>query len=313
MLRSMFSGVSGMRSYQTKMDVIGNNIANVGTTAFKAGRVQFQDLLSESMGAGQAPMEAGLGGTNPMQVGLGVSVGRIDTIMTEGALQPTGRALDLALEGQGFFVVSDRQVDADVELTDNAIRFTRDGSFVRDSEGNLTMGNGFRVVGFSYLDDGAIDGNTPDITDSPEEILAGEETEHSRTNIMIPNTVEDGGDLYDLESFSIDGTGLIRARYGNGDTYYVGRIEVVRFTNPDGMEKLGGNTYRPSPNSGEALEGIGGQGGYGIIRSGFMEMSNVDLANEFTEMIITSRSYQANSRTITTSDEMLQELLNLKR
>lgn len=315
MLRSMYAGVSGMRSYQTKMDVIGNNIANVSTNAFKAGSVQFRDLLSETISYGQQALATGLGGTNPQQVGLGVSVGRIDTIMTNGALQPTGRELDFALEGAGFFLVSEQP-----NPTEDQLRFSRDGSFVRDAEGNLTTGNGYRVVGMMYnsnANDPAYDFTNPQtahmhqVTDTnplPAETSPG----YTRRGIVIPETIT-GADTYDLETFSVDGAGYIRARYSDGNTYVLGRLEVARFANPGGLLKLGSNTYGESVNSGEFIAGTAGTPGYGTIRSGFTEMSNVDLANEFTEMIITSRAYQANSRIITTSDEMLQELINLKR
>ena len=116
-----------------------------------------------------------------------------------------------------------------------------------------------------------------------------------------------------LETFSIDGSGLISAVYNDGQVYYLGRIGMAMFENPGGLEKLGGNTYRDSRNSGVPQFGNPSQDGFGVVRQGNLEMSNVDLANEFTEMIITSRAFQANSRTITTSDEMLQELINLKR
>lgn len=319
MLRSMYAGVSGMRSYQTKMDVIGNNIANVSTNAFKAGSVQFRDLLSETISYGQQALATGLGGTNPQQVGLGVSVGRIDTIMTNGALQPTGRELDFALEGAGFFLVSEQP-----NPTDDQLRFSRDGSFVRDAEGNLTTGNGYRVVGMMFnteSTDATYDFSNPDIGDIynisdpannnqlPSETTAG----YSRRGLVVPETIFSGANSYDLETFSVDGAGYIRARYSDGNTYVLGRLEVARFPNPGGLLKLGSNTYGESVNSGEFIAGTAGTPGYGTIRSGFTEMSNVDLANEFTEMIITSRAYQANSRIITTSDEMLQELINLKR
>src|SRR5690606_4798797 len=107
MLRSLYAGVSGMRSFQTKMDVISNNIANVNTTGFKSGRVKFQDMLSQTVANAQGPTANGLGGVNPQQVGLGVKVGSIDTIMTGGPLQPTNRDLDFAIEGEGFFIVND--------------------------------------------------------------------------------------------------------------------------------------------------------------------------------------------------------------
>ncbi len=310
MLRSMYAGVSGMRSYQTKMDVIGNNIANVSTNAFKAGSVQFRDLLSETISYGQQALATGLGGTNPQQVGLGVSVGRIDTIMTNGALQPTGRELDFALEGAGFFLVSEQP-----NPTDDQLRFSRDGSFVRDAEGNLTTGNGYRVVGLMYntTDPGASQPDQGDLYNTSSGLPDESATTYPRRGLIVPETIDDGGTIYDLETFSVDGAGYIRARYSDGETYILGRLEVARFPNPGGLLKLGSNTYGESVNSGAPIAGTAGTPGYGTIRSGFTEMSNVDLANEFTEMIITSRAYQANSRIITTSDEMLQELINLKR
>ena len=266
MLRSLYAGVSGMRNFQTKMDVIANNIANVNTTAYKSGRVRFQDMLSQTIASAQSPVTDGLGGVNPRQVGLGVKVGSIDTMMTGGALQPTNRALDFAIEGEGFFVVSPD--DGTTKL------YTRDGAFYRDYTGNLVNSNGEMVLDTA----GAI-------------INIGEE----------------------FESFSIDGSGQINAVNEDGTITNLGQLGMVKFSNPEGLEKKGGNNYVKSNNSGEPIDGVAGVAGLGVIRQGFVEMSNVDLANEFTEMIITSRAYQANSRSITTSDEMLQELINLKR
>ncbi|MDK9710579.1 flagellar hook-basal body complex protein [Acidaminobacter sp.] len=305
MLRSMYSGVSGMRSYQTKMDVIGNNIANVGTTAFKSGTAQFQDLLSEMINSGQSPIQGGLGGINPQQIGLGVSVGKISTNMTNGSLQPTGRELDFALEGNGFFAVCESE---SIQALDE-LRFTRDGSFLRDSTGNLIMGSGFRLMGISNVtldDSGATLAVGADI--NMEEVEA-----EDLKPIVIPDSINIEGEIRSLVSFTIDGSGKVMVRYSDGVNRELGQVPVIRFANAGGLEKQGGNTYGQSQNSGNASFGNSGQNGFGIIRKGYLEMSNVDLANEFTEMIITSRSYQANSRTITTSDEMLQELLNLKR
>ncbi len=296
MLRSLFSGVSGMKSNQYKMDTIGNNIANVNTTAYKSGRVRFEDLFSQTIENAQAPSSTGTGGVNPKQVGLGVQISGIDTIMTDGGLQTTGRSLDLAMEGVGFFVVSD-------DASGNSKRYTRDGVFFTDYEGNLVNSGGQRVLGYEPTENGG------EYTDDPTEIDTA--TVGNMEALKIPKSITDGT-TKELESFSIDGTGLITGIYG-GDTYYLGRVAVAKFNNPEGLEKLGGNTYRETNNSGAVIAGEGNSSGFGTIRSGVLEMSNVDLANEFTEMIITSRSYQANSRTITTSDEMLQELINLKR
>jgi len=285
MIRSLYSGVSGMRSNQTKMDVIGNNIANVNTTGFKSGRVRFQDMLSQTMASAQEATPGNLGGVNAQQVGLGVKVGAIDTIMTDGALQPTSRDLDLAIEGTGFFMVS--QDDAGTMKL-----FTRDGAFYRDSAGDLVNAGGYKVLG-TPTDPTAIPTN-------PQKLA-------------ITNTRTIGTDVLELQSFSIDGSGIIKGVYSDGNSYNIGQIAVAKFDNSAGLEKVGNNNYRASNNSGDPAIGTANADGYGVIRQGVLEMSNVDLANEFTELIVTSRSYQANSRTITTSDEMLQELLSLKR
>lgn len=290
MLRSLYSGVSGMRNFQTKMDVIANNISNVNTTAFKSGRVKFQDMLNQSVASAQSPQAGGLGGVNPQQIGLGVKVGSIDTIMEGGAFQPTNRGLDFAIEGEGFFTLNDGKKDV----------YTRDGAFYVDYDGNLTNASGLKVMGYQNADTtnftGAINNKATDkigVLRIPEKIGTSE-----------------------LQEFNIDGTGLITGIYSDGTTSIekkLGQISVTTFSNPSGLEKNGGNNYVRTNNSGTPSVGVAGAASKGFIRQGFLEMSNVDLANEFTEMIVTSRAYQANSRSITTSDEMIQELLNLKR
>lgn len=298
MLRSLYAGVSGMRNNQTKMDTIGNNISNVGTTGFKSGRVKFQDMLSQTLTNAQAPTNNTLGGINGQQVGLGVRTGAIDTIMTDGAMQPTNRDLDFAIEGNGFFVVS-QDKNADMKL------YTRDGAFYRDYEGNLVNAGGYRVLGYGPQTADVF--NTP-VSDINLNKAAGEETP-----LSIPNKITVGTEDLNLESFSIDGSGQIIGVFDDGNPYLLGQLVLSKFNNAEGLEKAGNNNYSASGNSGEAQIGAANSEGYGTIRQGTLEMSNVDLANEFTEMIVTSRSYQANSRTITTSDEMLQELINLKR
>jgi flagellar hook protein FlgE len=289
-----------MKANQTKMDTIGNNIANVGTTAFKAERTRFQDMLSQSMASAQAPTEDTLGGVNPQQVGLGVKLGSIDTIMTEGSMQTTNRDLDFAIEGSGFFVVSQDKY-GDMKM------YTRDGAFYRDYEGNLVNAGGYRVMGYvpasgTYA--------------APEDtVLTGAD---AMAPLSIPNSINvtaaDGTEqTLNLESFSIDGTGQVVGVFSDGNQYLLGQVAVCKFNNPGGLEKNGNSNYSASNNSGAPEYGTANAKGFGTIRQGVLEMSNVDLATEFTEMIITSRSYQANSKTITTSDEMLQELMNLKR
>jgi len=298
MLRSLYAGVSGMRNNQTKMDTIGNNIANAGTTGFKSGRVKFQDMLSQTLSNAQAPTQNTLGGVNGQQVGLGVKTGSIDTMMTDGAMQPTNRDLDFAIEGNGFFVVS-QDKNADMKL------YTRDGAFYRDYQGNLVNAGGYRVLGYVP--------NTADVYISPVDVANLNTAVDAEAPLSIPNTITVGTKDLNLESFSIDGSGQIIGVFDDGNPYLLGQLALSKFNNAEGLEKAGNNNYSASANSGTPQIGAANSKGYGTIRQGTLEMSNVDLANEFTEMIVTSRSYQANSRTITTSDEMLQELINLKR
>lgn len=309
MLRSLYSGVTGMKSFQTKMDVVSNNIANVNTIGFKAGRASFQDMLSQTISSAQSPKTYGLAGINPKQIGLGVKVGAIDTIMTEGPLQATNREMDFAIQGEGFFILSN-------DVNGNAQVYSRDGAFYTDYDGNLVNSSGLRVLGAvqdppvtleSYLENQ--DDLDDDVDLKPLKIF--------KTIEAADDGKTSGDEPLVLQSYTIDNTGLVIGVYSDEDgvaeAYLLGQIAIATFNNPGGLEKAGDNTYNYSENSGNPEIGMAGQPGYGIINSGFLEGSNVDLATEFTEMIITSRAYQANSRSITTSDEMLQELINLKR
>ncbi|MBM7708063.1 flagellar hook-basal body complex protein [Enterococcus lemanii] len=299
MLRSLYSGVSGMKNLQTKMDVVSNNIANVNTVGFKSSRVLFQDIMSQTTTSGSSAGN-GLGGTNSKQVGLGVQVGSIDTVHSVGAPQTTGRELDFYISGAGYFILRGPGNDA------NATNFyTRDGAFVRDAEGNITNSGGMKVMGtvanppMEYVD--GFDLNAIPVDGAQLDTLAVPK------EITLAN-----GDVAEYKSMSIDSNGLVLSRYGD-KTYVVGRVGIATFTNPEGLEKAGSNNYQTSANTGDPIVGASGENGSGLLRSGTLEMSNVDLSTEFTEMIIANRAYQANSRTITTSDEMLQELINLKR
>lgn len=263
MLRSMYSGISGLRNFQTKLDVIGNNIANVNTYGFKKGRVIFKDLISQTTQGASAP-SANLGGTNPKQVGLGSQLAAIDTIHDAGSMQTTNRVLDCAIQGDGYFEVSDGT---------NSY-YTRAGNFYLDNTGTLVTSDGKKVV-----------------TDQA---------------VTIPNTATE---------FTIGQDGKIT--YVENGTLVDNNvhIQIARFDNPGGLTKVGGNYFQESNNSGAPAKGIPGDAtkGLGTVQSGFLEMSNVDLSEEFTEMIVAQRGFQANSRIITTSDEILQELVNLKR
>ena len=281
MLRSLYAGVSGLKGHQQKMDVIGNNIANVNTFGYKKGRYTFQSLMSQTINRAEGPTDNGTrGGKNPVQVGLGSTTGSIDTITTQGSQQTTNRPLDLMISGSGYFVVGDPANFPDASF------FTRAGNFYLDrGEDGADFARIVNANGQFLLD---IDGQP----------------------IEIPT---------DAQSFSIASNGDVNYIDANGELVQnPQRIGLAKFSNPGGLEKVGGNLFRASDNSGEPFGNAcapftPGEDGTGELVSGALEMSNVDLSEEFTEMIVTQRGFQANTRIITTSDEILQELVNLKR
>lgn len=355
MLRSLYSGISGMKANQVKLDVIGNNIANVGTTAFKGSRVRFQDMVSQSMSQALAP-GTNLGGVNPKQVGLGVQVAGIDTLMSQGMMQPTSRNLDVAMDGEGYLIVARGAIDGTIKLTENhtvevedpagggtvkpmSPFYTRDGALTLDNEGNLLTSDGFRVMGYAIT---AGTGGTLSLSHEPDattnkitakaikvdvngtETLA---TDNILRALAIPDKIfADAADTVGqrVRTFSIEKDGLIKAVLEDGTVSAVGQIAVAAFNNPAGLSKLGKNLYQNTSNSGEPVfrSGIDTDSanaandngmGYGDMLQGMLEMSNVDLAEQFTDMIVASRAFQAAGKTISTGDEILQDIINLKR
>jgi flagellar hook protein FlgE len=316
MLRSLYSGISGMKNFQTKLDVIGNNIANVNTYGFKKSRTTFSDLVNQQI-AGAAGATNATSGTNPQQVGLGSSTSSIDTIHTTGSMQTTSRTLDLALAGDGFFAVGSIKdvnavgLDTDAatgnnqitEPIDDAIElgYTRSGNFYLDDRGYVVTADGLYLIGeTSNKTDADTFGTTPNG-------LAGV--------IQIPLTAQ---------SFSISQDGTVSFVNEAGELNSAGRIRLANFSNPGGLEKVGGNLFKETSNSGTLVDdpavgltlanlSIAGENGTSSIISGALEMSNVDLSEEFTEMIVAQRGFQSNTKIITTSDEILQELMGLKR
>lgn len=280
MLKSMYSGISGMKSNQTKMDVVGNNVANVGTTGFKKSTTRFSDALNQtviysSVPGGNADDPNVIGGVNPGQVGIGTKVSGIFRNMVQGAIQPTGRPTDLAIDGDGFFVVG---------VGPNQQAYTRDGSFTLDANGNLVTADGYKVMG---VDAGG--------KDKP---------------VQIPKEEKNpSGVMQKVLSFNISKEGKISYLLADGTKVENAQTLKIRvFQNPEGLESLSGNLYGQTGNSGEPMNTK-----HGLINQGAIEMSNVDLSEEFTEMIVTTRAFQASSKVITTSDELLQEIINLKR
>lgn len=262
MLRSMYSGISGMKNFQTKLDVIGNNIANVNTPGFKKGRVTFQDMMAQTTTAAQGTT-ANRGGMNASQVGLGSQLGSIDNIHTEGFRQTTNRPLDLSIKGDGMFILQSGE----------ETYYTRAGNFYLDDQGAIVNADGYYLQGAGGI-------------------------------ITIPSNIQ---------SYNIQSDGTVNYIDENGENQTAGQIVIANFPNPAGMELVGGNLYLASPNSGNENRGVPDEDGRGSLVSNSLEMSNVDLSEEFTEMISAQRGFQANTRIITTSDEILQELVNLKR
>lgn len=417
MLQAMLAGVASIRAQQTRMNAIGNNLANVNTTAFKSSRVTFQDMLAQTVRGATAP-NTNLGGLNPIQIGLGVLTAGTDTNNEQGSLNGTSRVTDLAIQGNGFFLVSNG----------GRVAYTRDGSFDLDARGDLVhRATGERVLGWTAdAATGSIDVNAPIGPASTIRVPMGQRTAVQATTTVnwtgnldsrvfadpgvqetqavvrvydslgsshdititytesaTPNqwdwtvsgsngTIAVGGgsitfdpntgsviggglgtitvqppgstgispfdiDLnFDalsqlstemqiqassqngfapgsLTSFTISADGVITGLFTNGLTRPIGQISMAIFPNPSGMERMGANLWRDTNNSGVPVYGQPRANGRGSINSGFLEQSNVDIGNEFTELIVTQRGFQSNTRVVTTVDEMLQDLINMKR
>ena len=461
MMRSLYSGISGLRNHQTRMDVIGNNIANVNTAGFKASRVIFQDLFSQNVAAGMAADPdagaTGVGGTNPMQIGLGIRLSSVDVMHTRSAFQRTDNPTDMMINGDGFFIVRGPEGDF----------FTRAGNFDIDNEGFLVNSQGFFVMGSAansrelvmgliapgraeipaqsagirppgwdptdpaqannwdvppilagdvlppgtripagffeqgenvpegifgpgtggftagragypstsdrvvvdmtlltppqtqvvaprnlralpaivavpprfglvpgdgVIGDGdglapiqmrAIANNVPAFAewpletqeaywawlDTPAEALAADDPRAVEAWLQenFPEMIE-----VSLPGFSVADNGDVSAEIGNRKVVF-SRVAVAMFANPAGLERTGNSLFMAAASSGPPVFTTAMNDGAGRIDAGGLEMSNVDLSNEFTDMIVTQRGFQANSRVITVSDTMLEELVNLKR
>lgn len=456
MMRSMFSGVSGLRAHQAKMDVIGNNIANVNTVGYKGQTVTFQEVFSQTIRGAGSPDTSGRGGTNPQSIGLGVNVAAMDVIHTQGSTQRTDNPTDLMIDGNGFFVVSN-------DGGQNRY-YTRAGNFSVDVNGNLVTPGGLKVLGLDGSpividksktmianpsgpapvtpatvpptpitafkgDEWSLQGNinvndksytttmtvydslgathkvtvnfgdkvesastpgvyyrpvtvvqvgdpnatpvVPDVTVFPTagNVYAFFNTDGTfnqlttdtagttpvaasfnielnypgANNIVLPitqaivapattaksalfadvtsnnalsnisGTQKYGNAPGSIDSFNISAKGDVEATYTNGKKSVLATIALAGFDNPAGLRKMGSNLFVATSNSGDERMGNPGSGSFGTLAPGALEMSNVDLSQQFTEMITTQRGFQANSRIITTTDEMLQELVNLKR
>jgi flagellar hook protein FlgE len=282
----MFAAISGLKSHQIMMDVTANDIANVNTIGYKASRTTFKDALSQLQrgGAGQGP---GQGGSNPAQVGLGTQLGTIDSVMGSGALQSTGNALDVAIQGEGWFRIGQATVaGATATLTAGTQQYTQAGDFSRNDQGYLVTADGYYVIGRTVP--------STTVTAAPPGADQLIQIPQGATSVAIG---PDGSVTY------------IPA--GSSTRTTAGYISLAKFPNENGLQRASGNRW--TANAASGAEALGTPGGdFGSTSSGTLEMSNVDLATEFTNMISAQRGFQANSRVISTADDMLNDLVNLK-
>lgn len=276
MIRGMYSAISGLKEHQVMLDVTSNNLANVNTIGFKASRATFKDQLQQNFSGGAAS-GATTGGQNAQQVGLGVTLSTIDNLITAGNLQTTGNPMDVAISGEGWFRVAQGTPPAAA----NTPEYTRAGNFTRNDQGYMVTSEGYYVMNYP-------------MTGNP----------NTGDYIQIPT----GASGLAVAS---DGT-VSYIPVGGGARTTAGVISVAKFPNENGLVRASGNRWQIDPASGAEIVGQPG-GTFGITVGGTVESSNVDLATEFTTMITAQRGFQANSKVITTADEMMQDLVNLKR
>ncbi|MDQ2756722.1 MAG: flagellar hook-basal body complex protein [Actinomycetota bacterium] len=284
MLRSLFAGISGLRANQTMLDVTGNNIANANTLGFKSSSTVFQDTLSQMLTASSAA-NASRGGTNAIQIGLGVQVAATSTNFNQGSTQSTGRTTDLMISGDGMFVVK--------KGPDNL--YTRAGSFTFDNTGTLVTPTGSRVQGYALDAAGLPTGGLVDVS-----------LDTTNAQPPVPPGVT-------MTSYGIGIDGKVTAQFSDSVPRDLCQIALADFTNPMGLDKVGETAYRASASSGTPQLGTVGTGRLGTLVGGAVEMSNVDLGAEFTNLILAQRGFEASSKVITTSDQVLDSLINMKR
>jgi flagellar hook protein FlgE len=279
MMRGMYSAISGLKNHQIALDVTANDLANVNTIGYKGARTTFQDSLTQLQKAGTS-FNQGFGGANPAQVGLGASLGSISNQMSDGAFQATGSPLDVGIQGAGWF----RVATGDPTVGPGSIadmQYTRAGNFTTNNAGYVITQDGRYVIGRTSNAGG---------TDTFLQVTPG------GTDVAVAG---DGAVTFVLP--------------GGGPRATAGYLQLAQFANTAGLERVNANRWGATGASGGEIVGGAGTGSYGQTIGGVQEMSNVDLATEFTDMITAQRGFQANSRVISTTDEMLSELVNLKR
>ena len=279
MIQSLFSGVSGMLANQTEMDVIGDNIANANTDGYKSASASFVSSFEQVTHEATANAPVGL------EVGLGVNVSSTETNFNQGVFQTTNVPTDMGINGSGWFTV---------QTVGGTNLLTRDGDFVEDSSGYLRTPDGAYLMGVT----GTVAPTTPTAGAPPDKI-------------QIPATIT--ATSSPVVSFAVDSTGAITATGQDGSTETVGFITVQKFSNDNGLVNLGSNYYQYAAAAGTNQYYQASQAGAGTIQTGVLEASNVDLSTEFANMIIAQRGFEASAKVITTSDQMLQTVTNLKQ
>ncbi len=283
MIGSLQTGVSGLQNFQQDLEVIGNNIANVNTNGYKSATMQFADTFSQTFG------NTGSGST--MQVGTGVAAASVESEFTQGTFNPTGIKSNLAIDGNGFFVVKDPSTSVSYA--------TRDGGFKVDGSGYLVSATGYRVQGYIGAQPSTTIGDLK--IDAPTAIAALNDT----TTNPVPTLDPD---------WTIDSKGQINVALSDGKTGVIGQVVLQNFNNPQALQKQGNNLYFFAADAGPMATPSAPQtAGLGLLQSGQVESSNVDLAGQMAAMITAQRAFEANAKIVTTSDEVLQTLVNLKR
>lgn len=310
MVKSMNAAIAGLKAHQTRMDVISNNIANVNTWGYKTRSANFHDAVYSNTINGSAGSQANgkLGGINTSQIGYGATVSSISTNYSTGSGNYTGNPLDCMIDGPAFFIVGpyretrDTASNAYVEIKNediekNGLFLSRVGMFQPDSNGYLVDNTGNYVYGY----EASTDPNTGEVTYNTDKLVP----------IRIP-TDNATNARYEIQTWTIGTDGTIVGVDINSKPVTIGRIAVATVENPSGLEQQSGYLYSVGANAG-TVKATQTTAATGEIKSNFLEMSNVDLASDIATMITTQRGYQANTKIITVTDEMLEQLVNMKR
>jgi len=262
MVRGLYTAAAGMNVQQNNIDVTSNNISNVNTTAFKKDRAEFADLMYQSLNYTANATSENTYNPTGIDVGLGVRISGVQKSFIQGSLKQTGNDLDIAIQGKGFFQITDPNGETS---------YSRNGSFKKDADGTIVTAQGFKL--------------------NPE--------------IVIPSN---------LTNLSIAQDGTISAMNpADGVITQLGQITLVDFVNPAGLAPIGNGLYNATSTSGDPIEGNPGTEAFGSLQQGMLESSNVKLVNAMVDLITAQRAYEANSKALTTTDQMLQQVNQLKR